>query len=221
MSVAVVVDKGAAGVPTRAISGDAGFFADVREGAIAVVVVQHVFAEVRNEEIVEAVVVVVADAGSLAPAGMEQAGFGSDVGEGAVAIVLEQMIDGLLTGGKAFEARAVDEKNVEPAVVVVVVESHAAAGSLEEVFVLVLAAENGFNVEAGVARVVEEGDADIVGARFGREGRGGGGIAGTGLLLSKGQRKSKDVLEWEHERGPAQRVEKFAARGSQSNRDLS
>ncbi len=77
---------------------------------------------------------------------MKEAGFGGNVGECTVAIVLEEMIGGPLAGGEAFEASAVDQENVEPAVVVVIVESDPAAGGFEEVFVLVLAAENGFGV---------------------------------------------------------------------------
>src|SRR5436309_2949763 len=93
---------------------------------------------------------------------MKQAGFGGDVGEGAVAIVLEKMIGGFLAGGKTFQAVAVDKKNIQPAVVVVIVEGDAAAGGFEKIFIFVLAAENGFGVEAGFARDVEEGNAKIV-----------------------------------------------------------
>src|SRR5439155_8595542 len=89
-AVAIVVDESAAGVPALAGAGDAGFFADVGKGAVAVVVVEDVFPEVRDEEIVEAVVIVIADADALSPAGMKQASFGGDVGESAVAIVFEK-----------------------------------------------------------------------------------------------------------------------------------
>jgi len=85
------------------------FFADVSEGAVAVVAVENIFSEVGDEEIVETIVIVVADTDSLSPAGMEQAGFGGDVGEGAVAIVFEEMRRGFLSGGKTFEAPAVHE----------------------------------------------------------------------------------------------------------------
>jgi len=73
------------------------------------------------------------------------------------------MIAGLLAGGKTFETPAVDEKNIEPAVVVVIIESDAAAGGLEEIFVFVLAAENGFDIKAGFVRDVKEGYAKING----------------------------------------------------------
>jgi len=171
MAVAIVIHEGAAGVPALASAGDAGFFADVGESAVAVVVVENIFAEVGDEEIVETVVVVVADADGLSPAGMGEAGFGGDIGEGAVAIIFEEMRGGLLAGGETFEAGSIDEKNVEPAVVVVIVEGDAAACGLEEIFIFVLAAEDGFGVEAGFAGDVEEGDAEV-----------GCGSGGRGLL---------------------------------------
>ena len=81
-----------------------------------------------------------------------------DVGESAVAIVFEEAIGGLLAGGKAFQARAVHQENIEPAIVVVIVESDAATGGLQQIFVLVLAAKNHFGVEAGFFRDVDEID---------------------------------------------------------------
>ena len=70
---------------------EAGFGSDVGEGAVAVVTVEDVLAVVGDEEVVPAVVVVVADAAALSPAAAGEAGFGSDVGEGSVAVVLEEM----------------------------------------------------------------------------------------------------------------------------------
>ena len=67
-----------------------------------------------------------------------------------------------LACGKTFESRAVHEKNIEPSVVVVVVEGDAAAGGFEKIFVFVFAAEDGLGVEAGFAGDVDEADAEIV-----------------------------------------------------------
>jgi len=111
-------------------------------------VIEHVLTEVGHKQIVVAVVVVVADADALPPPGVRDARFECHVGERAVAIIPEQARDGLLSGGKSFEARAVDEKNIEPAVVVVVIERDSAAGSFEQVFVLIFTAEGGFGVES-------------------------------------------------------------------------
>jgi hypothetical protein len=72
VAVAVVVDEGAAGVPANLRAGldQAGLLGDVGEGAVAVVAIERVLAVVGDEEIVVAVVVVVADAAGLAPAGL-------------------------------------------------------------------------------------------------------------------------------------------------------
>src|SRR5258708_27724118 len=75
------------------------------------------------------------------------------------------MINWRRAGGKTFEAGAVDEKNIQPAIVVVIVESDATAGGFEKVFVFVLAAKDGLHIQAGLARNVEEGKTEIAGRR--------------------------------------------------------
>ncbi len=68
-----------------------------------------------------AIVVVVADGYAKAPAIVGDAGLGGDVGEGSVVIVVKQR--GVWCGcfaDERVEGRAVDEVDVEPAIVVVV-----------------------------------------------------------------------------------------------------
>ena len=161
VAVAIVVDEGAAGIPARAFARHASLLADVGESAVAVVVIQNVLAEVGDEQIVPSVVVVVADANTLSPARVRDSGLRSDVGESAIAIVLEKMRSRLAARGKAFQARAVHQKNVEPSIVVVVVEGNAATGGFEQVFVLVLAAENGLRVQSRFATDVDKANAEI------------------------------------------------------------
>jgi hypothetical protein len=84
------------------------------------------------------------------------AGGEGDVGESAVAIIFEKAGDGFPTFGKSFETPAIHEKNVEPAVVVVIVESDAATGGFEKELVFVFAAVNGLCVEAGFFGDVEK-----------------------------------------------------------------
>lgn len=127
MTVAIVIDKRAASVPAFAVGANAGFFCDVGERAVSVVVKQNIFSERRYVNIVEAVVVVVADADPLPPTVMDETGFRRDISKCAIAIILEKMRDWFLAFGKTFEAPAVHQKNIEPVVVVVVVESGAAA----------------------------------------------------------------------------------------------
>src|SRR5271157_1045947 len=160
-AVAVIVNKGAAGVPSRALARHAGLFADVGERAVAVVVIEDVLAEVGNEQVIPAVVVVVADANALPPAGVAQASFRRHVGECAVTIVAKQMRSGFTAGGKTFQARPVHQKDVEPSVVVVIVEGYAASGGFEQVLVLVLSAEDGLHVQPGFAGNVDEADCQI------------------------------------------------------------
>lgn len=71
------------------------------------------------------------------------------------------MIGRLLPLGKSFENCAVYQEYVEPAVVVIVIESNAAACSLKQVLVLVLAAEDRLDVESRFLRYIHERDAEI------------------------------------------------------------
>src|SRR6202035_5461209 len=125
MAVAVIVDECAAGAPASLFSGDSGLLAHVGKSSVAVVVVENVLAVVSYEQIFEAVVVVVSDANALAPAAMAQSSSGGHVGKCAVAIVLEQVRCGFVPSGKTFQSPAVHQKNVEPTVVVIIVERHA------------------------------------------------------------------------------------------------
>src|SRR5947209_20341298 len=87
---------------------------------------------------------------------MRQAGFERQVSKSAIAIVFEQVGGRSLAGGKSFEARTVHEKDIQPAIVVVVVESDTAAGCFEQIFIFVLAAENCFGVQAGFASYIDK-----------------------------------------------------------------
>ncbi len=71
MAVFVVIEKSAAGVPALQASGgargDAGFFSDIGERAVAVVAIERAIAPISDEKIDVAVVVVVARANALGP----------------------------------------------------------------------------------------------------------------------------------------------------------
>ena len=166
--VAVVVDEGAARIPARAFARHASLLADIGERAVAVVVIQNVLAEVGDEQIVPAVVVIVADANALSPSRVRDAGLRGHVGEGAVAIIAKQMRSRFAAGGKALEPRSVHQKDIEPSVIVVIVEGNAAARGFEQILVLVLAAKNRFRVQPGFAPDVDEAYAQIaaLGWRF-------------------------------------------------------
>ena len=69
LAVAIVVDEGAARAPLLAAARGAALLGDFAERAVALIVEEPVLAVAGDVEIVEAVVVVVADARALAPAG--------------------------------------------------------------------------------------------------------------------------------------------------------
>src|SRR6266498_500734 len=134
MAVTVVVDEAATGVPAwGAILRQPGLFGDIGEGAVAIVVIKHNAAVVGDDQVVEAIVVVVADAASLSPTGSCQPCLFGDVREGAISIVMEEKIGRLMRWRDALEPSAVDHEDVEPAVVVVIKERDAAAGFFEDV----------------------------------------------------------------------------------------
>src|SRR5437667_10272577 len=106
-AVAIVVDKRTAGVPAFAVPAHARFVSYIRERAITIVVIKNVLAEIADEEIFEAVVVVVTNANALSPAGVGYAGLHGNVCECSVTIILEKMRRRLLALGETFQARSV------------------------------------------------------------------------------------------------------------------
>ena len=101
-AIAVIVDEGAAGAPFLAGAGYTGLFGDLFEGAVALIVKEAIFAIARDVEVVEAVVIVVANADALSPAGGDEASLRSYVGEGAIVIVVEEMAGGRFRSGLAL-----------------------------------------------------------------------------------------------------------------------
>ena len=89
VAVAVVIQKAASRSPALAAAGYARLLGNITKRAISVIAVQNVLAPVADKQIIESVVVVVADAAALAPARMGQAGVPGDVGKRAVAIVVK------------------------------------------------------------------------------------------------------------------------------------
>ncbi len=156
VAVTVVVEKRTAGVPALPALDEAGLCGDIREGAIAVVLVKNRLAIVAHEEIIEAIVVIIAHTTSLAPAGARHAALRRDVGEGAVAIVLEETTDGLLALWKAFQTRAVHEEQIKPVIMIEVVEGDAAAGGLQQEAVAMFIAIDGPGVQTALLCDVEE-----------------------------------------------------------------
>ena len=117
-------------------------FSPTSLNAPLIVVIEAIFSVVGNVQILIAVVVVVADANALSPTGGGEPSFHGHIGEGAVVIIVVEVIGGSACRRKAFERRAVHDENVGPAVVVVIKDGYAGAGSFDDVFLGVDSAEN-------------------------------------------------------------------------------
>ena len=131
-AIAVVVAPGCAVAPVA--QRHAGFLGHVGEGAVVVVAVEAVLAEVGDKDVGPAVVVKVANGHTEAPAVVGHAGLRGHVGKRSVVVVMEER--GVRRRGLAGErviGRAIDEVDVEPAVVVVVDKAHAGAVGLQDV----------------------------------------------------------------------------------------
>ena len=158
-AVAVVVEPRAAGAPANFFVVDTRFSRDVAKCSVAIVVKQNVVAPEAAEEIVPAVVVVVAHADSGLPAGAGESGFFGDVGERSVAIVFVQVRRRSFARGPVrVEARSVRQIDIEPAVVVVIEKGETAAFGFDDVVLVIDAAPNVRGIEAGFLGHVNEND---------------------------------------------------------------
>ena len=135
-AVAVVIDEAAPGAPWASRGLQTGFLRDVGERTIAVVVIQNRLSPVGHGQIKISVVVVIAHARALSPTRVREAGFGGDVCERAVVIIVVEMRGRRLIWREPGDGRAVGQKNVRPAVVVVIENHGAVAGRLDDEFLV-------------------------------------------------------------------------------------
>ena len=142
-AVAIEIQEGAPGAPSRSRADEARRARDLVEGPVAAIAIEPVLTPVRHEEVVVSVVVVVAGAGPLSPSRVHEARLRRHVLERSVAPVAIEMARRLLPFREAFERRAVDDEDVEPVVAVVIEDGDAAAGGLEEIAIGLLTAEYG------------------------------------------------------------------------------
>ena len=159
-AVAVVVDERRARSPSEPRVLQAGALGQLGKRSVAVVAIQAVLAVVGDEQVLVAVIVVVARGGALAPAVRADARPGRHVLERAVAFVAIQVRRWLATLREPFERGAVDEEDVQSAVVVVVEDRDAAPGGLEQVPVGAKAAEYGHGRDTCVSGGVREREPD-------------------------------------------------------------
>jgi len=157
--VSVVIHECASGVvpltPVLCPRGHAGLYRHVDKFSVPQVLPQRTIAPVADEEVVIAVVIEVADAASRPPTGTRDARHRCDIRKRAVAIILIQATDRRICSGPgAFELRPVYQKNIQPAVLIVVEEGGATSGCLDQVAITLLAAISGFRSQPRFSRHV-------------------------------------------------------------------
>src|SRR3984957_18073758 len=118
MGVINETKEGTAGAPSRRIIGQTRLHRNIRKSSVAVIAVQDVLAEVGDEQVFIAVIIVIAHAHRRGPARFSQPGFFGDFTECAIAIVFIQTI--CRGWWVSFDARAAPEEKVHHAVGAVV-----------------------------------------------------------------------------------------------------
>src|SRR5205085_1305013 len=122
-SVAVVIDPSSAG-GELVRSPESRGLCDIGKSAVAVVVKEMVLTDGGDEEVVEAVVIVVPHRDTETEYRDSKAGFASDIGERAIAVVVIELESGqgfLM----AWKIPAVDQQDVGRAIIVIVDEGAA------------------------------------------------------------------------------------------------
>src|ERR1700722_6699859 len=148
VAVTIVVNPCTSCTPCFSGSSYARFLRYFNEGAM-LVMKQSVLAVIRDVEIFPSVVVIVTHANALSPTRCSQARLNGYVCERTVVVVVVEMIGGSLVRGKAFQCGAVHEKNIGPAIIVIIKNSHAAAGGFDNVLFRVFAAEDSWHRQTG------------------------------------------------------------------------
>src|ERR1700722_10835439 len=154
MTVAIIVDKGAASAPLRGGQQQARFTGHIGERAVAIIAKQDILVIIRDEQIVQTIVVVIADGHARDPARTRQAGFRGDIEERSIAIVLVQPVAG--SHGRSPKSSATQNQNVEPAVVIEIEERDAASDGFQNVLLSIDASINAGSIKAGLSRDVGE-----------------------------------------------------------------
>ncbi len=159
VAVAIVVEPCTACSPMNFFAMETGLLGDIGEGAVAIIVKQNVVAPGAAEEIVPAVVVIIADANAGLPASTREPGFFGDVGERSVAIIFVEMRGWRFSSGPfGVEPRSIGQINIQPAIIVVVEKSDATALGFDDVAFAINSAPHVGDGQAGFLRDVYERD---------------------------------------------------------------
>ena len=120
VAVAVIIQPGDSGMEGASIvrSAHPCLLGHIREGAVAVVVVEHIFAILADVEVRPAVVVEIGDGYAQAVTGSRHAGLVCNIGKSTVAVIVVKRV--ACSDASAIQITAVEKVQVRPAVAVIV-----------------------------------------------------------------------------------------------------
>ena len=138
MSIPVVIQERASGPVASRRTQQSGLARYVGESSVPIVAIEYVLPPISQEDIVETIVVIIADAYAAGPAGLGKSGFDGDVAKRAIAIVMVKTV-----GDARFrvcEPVPAQHQNIDPSVIVVVEKGASAANRFENVVLGILGA---------------------------------------------------------------------------------
>ena len=124
-AVAIVVKENSTAMDlgTEFGAANTGFLCDIREGPVAVVVVQNIGSVLRHKQVRKAVVVIVPPDAAHTVAGARHSGLLGHVGKGSVSVVV---IEGVSRLALAFvDVATVREVDIGPSIAVIVRDTYA------------------------------------------------------------------------------------------------
>src|SRR6266481_445503 len=99
-----------------------------------VIMIETILPVVRDVEVFPTIIIVISDADALTPSRGNKTGLHGDIRESPIMIVVIQVVGGGLIGWESFQCGAVHNENIRPSIVVIIKDSHARSGRLDDVF---------------------------------------------------------------------------------------
>src|ERR1700747_3259053 len=141
VAVSVVIHESTAAAPGLSVASHASSFSHFFEPAPDIVI-EPIFSVICDVKIFPAVVVIVSYAYALAPACRSETRTRRHVSKSSIVIVVIQVIGRSTFGREARDRRSIHEKNIRPAVVIIIKDCHTCAGAFEDVCAAMIAARN-------------------------------------------------------------------------------
>src|SRR5271163_219129 len=147
MTVAIIIKESAARAPPRrpAVCKPC-LYCDVAKGSISIVLVKNILAIVSNEDIFKAIVVIVRDRYRACPPSAMESGLVRYIRECSVSVVL---VETVCRSWNRFNPSSAEQKNIQPAVIIVVEKGNSASDRFEDELLAVDASINDWRDKPG------------------------------------------------------------------------